>query len=179
MCQEILELPGMDWHIYLYIHFITYSLSLRFSVWAYSVSVWLWQSRLQFFQSLAELLRWLQSRMKRRRSYQCSSPHVDVAEILCKHEADMKLHTDFDLLLRHIMAADTLLTLDELDQLGNKGHFASSDKEKTTRLFQFIIPHGERGLRVLIAALKDSGESAPHLGHSHWAEQLQAELDGT
>ena len=89
----------------------------------------------------------------------------------------MKLDIDFDLLLRYV-ATDKLLTLDELDQLGNKGRFASSDKEKTTRLFQFIIPHGERGLRVLIAALKESGEYAPHLGHSHWAEQLQTELDG-
>ena len=89
----------------------------------------------------------------------------------------MKLDIDFDLLFKHVVA-DTLLTLDERDQLGNKGHFALSDKEKTTKLLQYIIPHGERGLRVLIAALKASGDSAPHLGHTHWAEQLQAELDG-
>ena len=116
--------------------------------------------------------------MKRRRSYQCSSPYVDVAGILWKHEQDMKLHIDFDLLFRYV-AADTILTVDQLDQLGDKGRFAPSDREKTTKLLQFIIPHGERGLRVLTAALKASGDSAPHLGHLYWAEQLQTELDGT
>ena len=112
----------------------------------------------------------------KRRHYDWISPPADVSHILQKHGEGLIDDVDICSLLPHIIK-ERLLTRDERYKLGDTTRFALGPREKVTQLLKYTVPHGERGLRLLVTALRNSGESAPHPGHTHWASILEAELN--
>ena len=104
-------------------------------------------------------------------------PPPDVADILLRHSDRMTQDLDVQLVLPHLIQRN-LLTEDQLYKLGDSGYFALTRLAKATQLLQFIVPHGVRGLKALVSALLESGEHAPHPGHTYWGQTLEAELNG-
>lgn len=108
--------------------------------------------------------------MNRHRTQSWSYPPVNVVSIFEKHEETFSRNINILLLLPYI----TLLSWDEVNQLEDKAHSAPNGNEKTTKLLQYLTPHGEKGLRELISALKKT----QYHQHICLAKKLEWELTG-
>ena len=115
--------------------------------------------------------------MLKYRQYNWIDPPLNATNIIKRLEPDCRQYLDLKELLRHLTQSG-ILNQDQLDRLQDTSHLAATRGEKVTHLLQYIIPHGEKGLRILKKALRDSGELAPHPGHTHVAKRLEFELSG-
>ena len=116
--------------------------------------------------------------MSRRIEQLWINPPSDVPNIARRLQDAFQQFIDLILLLRYIVPSG-ILSDGQLDRLQDTSHFCESNVTKITHLLQYIVPHGEKGLRILLNSLKSSGESAPHPGHTYLAKRLEWELSGT
>ena len=115
--------------------------------------------------------------MIRRLEHSWINPPVDAQNIFKRLLNDFKLYIDLSLLLLYIIPSG-ILSDAQLDRLKDTSHFCESNSTKITKLLQYIVLKGEKGLRILLTSLKSSGESAPHPGHTYLAKRLEWELSG-
>lgn len=103
-----------------------------------------------------------------------STSPLDVASIYAKYEETFVSDINILLLLQYI----SLLSWDAVNRLADKSHSALKGNVKTTKFLQYLITHGEKGLRMLISALKESGANTQRHEHIRLAKKLEWELTG-